>query len=402
MTRQRGRLGWLLIGVALVAAVVLTVLTRPGPRYTDSLDPENPSPNGAQALARVLADEGVDVDVVRSADALDEASTDGATVVVTTPDRLGEASYDRLVEHAGSSPIVYVAPSGAADLLGVGPPLTSDTEDLSVPAECSSGAGADAPPALDDLRLEDDWLVLYPLADGSPGCFRGDGAGTLDGARVEQAAATQQAPDDERAVLVGLPDGRGVAFGAPRALSNERITRGDNAAIALRLLGGRDRLVWYVPDLGDALPSDAAAGVADELPDALVPGLWLLALTGLAVVLWRGRRLGPLVTERLPVRVRAIETTLSRGRLYRRAHDPDHAAAELRHATRARAVRRLRLPRGAPDRVVVDAVAEHTGLASSDVGALLLDTSTLAGDADLVDLAARLHDLDDRLRKADT
>ncbi len=40
-----------------------------------------------------------------------------------------------------------------------------------------------------------------------------------------------------------------------------------------------------------------------------MPGLWLLALAGLALVLLCGRRLGPLVREPLPVVVRATEST---------------------------------------------------------------------------------------------
>ncbi len=60
-------------------------------------------------------------------------------------------------------------------------------------------------------------------------------------------------------------------------------------------------------------------------------------------MLWRGRRLGPLATEPLPVVVKAIETTRSRGRLYRKSGDRAHAADALRSATRARAATRLRL-----------------------------------------------------------
>ena len=46
-------------------------------------------------------------------------------------------------------------------------------------------------------------------------------------------------------------------------------------------------------------------------------------------MLWRGRRLGPLVVEPLPVVVKAVESTQGRGRLYRRVRDRAHAAGIL-------------------------------------------------------------------------
>ena len=83
-------------------------------------------------------------------------------------------------------------------------------------------------------------------------------------------------------------------------------------------------------------------------------------LVGVAVVLLavvRGRRLGRLVREPLPVVVRAIETTESRGRLYRRAGDRERAAAVLRAGTAQRLTARLALARGAAPAALVGAVS---------------------------------------------
>jgi hypothetical protein len=70
----------------------------------------------------------------------------------------------------------------------------------------------------------------------------------------------------------------------------------------------------------------------------------LVALGVLA--LWRGRRLGPVVEEPLPVVVRAAETVEGRSRLYRKAGARDVAAEALRRA----AVRRLGTALGLPRR----------------------------------------------------
>ena len=65
--------------------------------------------------------------------------------------------------------------------------------------------------------------------------------------------------------------------------------------------------------------------------------LWLLGIAMLAVIWWRGRRLGALASEPLPVTVRSLETTEARGRLYRSTSAPrctlPTCCAERRAAT---------------------------------------------------------------------
>ena len=68
-----------------------------------------------------------------------------------------------------------------------------------------------------------------------------------------------------------------------------------------------------------------------------------LCLVVLLLALWKGRRLGPLVAEQLPVVVRASETVEGRGRLYRSRRAGDRAADALRTATLQRMMPRLGL-----------------------------------------------------------
>ena len=56
----------------------------------------------------------------------------------------------------------------------------------------------------------------------------------------------------------------------------------------------------------------------------------LLLLVFLAAAFWRGRRLGPLVVENLPVVVRASETMEGRARLYQKSSARLHALDALR------------------------------------------------------------------------
>jgi hypothetical protein len=366
--RRPGR-STLLLVVGLVAAVVVVVLfVAQDVGRTADLDPDNADRNGSRALARVLDDHGVDVSVVRSADELDDTDVDAdTTVVVTSTDLLGRSTAERLVEHAAPGRLVVVEPGpGTTEALGLTAlPMGVDGEDA-IEADCVD-------PAYDGLSLAFDFALAYPVEDG---CFP-----TTEGA------------------LVAEPRPGTVLFGAGESLSNDQVLRADNAAVGLRLLGQSHRLVWYVPSLDD-LTADDGVSVATLLPRWLRPALWLLVAATIALLLWRARRLGALAIEPLPVAVKAIETTRSRGRLYRKAGDRVHAASVLRAAARVRAAERLRLgSHPDPDALVRD-VARHTGRTPADVDALLGPRAAPpATDHDLITLADQLAALDREVRR---
>ncbi len=358
----------LLIGLALVAAVVVAVALGTGTQSSTPMDPDNPGRDGTRALARVLEDDGVEVQVARSADELEDLRVDGATsVVVVLPDYLGSSTVERLLDHTedAHSLVVVGAGPGVADLLG------SRGGGSSLPM----GDGRDpacADPRFDGLRLETDATSLYP--DGT--CY----GGRL-GAVVAEPAE-------------GL-----TLFGADQALTNGQILRADNAAVGLRLLGQDDRLVWYLPSLDD-LTADDGVSLESLLPGFVGPGLALLAVAMGAVVLWRARRLGALATEPLPVVVRAVETTRSLGRLYRRSGDRGHAAESLRRAARARVAERLRLGSTTAPDVLAREVARRTGRTEDDVRAVLGPAGVVpSSDRDLITLARQLAELDREVRR---
>src|SRR5690606_8414872 len=130
-----------------------------------------------------------------------------------------------------------------------------------------------------------------------------------------------------------------------------------NAALAMNLLGANPELVWFQPRV--TAGGDTAA--ADLLPEGLWPVLGLLAVAAVLAVVWRGRRMGRLVSEPLPVVVRASETAEGRGRLYRHGRDRAHSADIMRQAAIDRLRHRLGLPRSTPDHEVAAIVADHLG-----------------------------------------
>jgi hypothetical protein len=130
-------------------------------------------------------------------------------------------------------------------------------------------------------------------------------------------------------------DGDTVVLGAPDILFNDRLDDQGNASLALQLLGSRPHLVWYLPSLSDISATDTGEkGLFDLLPSGWLWGTLQLFVAALLAALWRARRLGPLVPERLPVAIRASETVEGRARLYRKANARDRASAALRSTTR--------------------------------------------------------------------
>ena len=123
-----------------------------------------------------------------------------------------------------------------------------------------------------------------------------------------------------------------------------------------------------------------------------------LLLAGIVLAWARGRRLGPVVTEPLPVVVRAAESTQGRARLYRRGRSRDHAATALRRRSLRRASVVLGLPRGSTVDVVAPLVAARTGRSGPDV-AVLLAGPPPSDDAALVRLADDLDALDQEVRR---
>ena len=371
-------------GVAVVTTVaavlvVLSVLTVGSATYGGDLDPDNPRGNGAQAVARVLAGHGVDVTVVRGAAALERTDVDAdTTVLVTSTEQLGRATTRALGRHTTAAGALVLASPAPTVIRTLGLPLTV--------AGTRGGDGTEA-------GCTDDLLAGLTVATGPSAGYGPRGAASMTGCF--------QAPDVERGGTVALVarverPTRTYAVGATDLFTNARVTDADNAAVALRLLGQHDRLVWYVPDVRD-VPAGDAGSVSAQLPRGLAPALWLVAAAFLATMLWRGRRLGPLVVEPLPVVVKAVESTQGRGRLYRRVRDRAHAAGILRAATARRLTTHLRLPPGTSPGALVAPVAQACGRDPRSVADLLIsrpvpdDTALTRLADDLAALEKEVH-----------
>ncbi|WP_298460371.1 DUF4350 domain-containing protein [uncultured Cellulomonas sp.] len=375
-TRRRWqRWRWPAVVALLVVLVGLAAALPEPARSTVPLAPDNPQDLGARALAQILERQGVEIEYVRrSAEALAEAER-GGTVLVTGSTLLTIDQIEALAALPNDlvllepDPSMLFAATDAAETAAVaGPPglrsaQCDDRDALAAGAVRVGGGGY--------LALTDDATV----------CFLGGAPGV-------------------GAYLVVDGDRRITALADASLLTNAELADMGNAALAVRMLGRQDRLVWYVPSIDDFGTDALATGPA--LGDLVPPWAALLGLQALVVAavaaVWRGRRLGRLVTEPLPVTVRAAETTRGRGRLYRRARAYGHASAALRAGTASRAATRLGLPRSAGAPAVIDALARATGRPTDEIAGLLYGPPP-TDDAGLTRLARRLDDLESEVHR---
>lgn len=177
------------------------------------------------------------------------------------------------------------------------------------------------------------------------------------------------------------------------------LARQGNAALAINLLSSGGRVVWLVP----SVPASSGAAGGPASPASLVPlaAYLVAAQLGLALLLaalWRARRLGPLITERLPVVVRASETVEGHARLYRSRRARGRVAAALRTAVLARLTPAIGLPPGAAPAAVTGALAARSTLDESRVADLLYGPPP-GSDAALITLASDLDALEGEVRR---
>ncbi|MFD4672838.1 DUF4350 domain-containing protein [Lentzea sp. NPDC058450] len=326
--------GPLLIGVIILfAAVVITLLRGTG--AGGALDPRSYRPEGSRALAQLLEQNGVRVELTE-----DVSSLGDATLFVPQPNLIDPARLAELQRTAAAA--VVLAPAGGAERLEV------ETRQPGCPLAAKAGAAT-----MGGLTYK-----------GELSCY------------------------DSTLVRFGTV----TVIGYGGIFTNRDIDEEGNAALALSLLGQHERLVWYMPAQADVTQQKP---VSDLVPDGWKFAALQLGIAAAVLALWRARRLGRVVPERLPVVVRAAETVEGRARLYRRAHAADHAAQVLRQATRDRLAPMLGLPVGDDP---VEEIARRTSRPVTSVRALLYDDGPV-DDRGLVALAADLDALENEVRK---
>ncbi|GHE52386.1 DUF4350 domain-containing protein [Streptomyces capitiformicae] len=377
-TRARG----VVIGaVILLAAAVVIAVIRSGAEH-GRLDPRSADPNGSRAVAELLDDQGVSTRLVTTLDEASAAAGPDTTVLVADPDRLTDSQQSRLratTETSGGRTVLVAPDSPSVSTL-------------------APGVGADPAPSFDS--------TLAPRCD-LPAARR---AGTADTGGVRYQVTARAAdtcyPSEGLPTLVRVPAAEGggdtVVLGAPDILYNDRLDDEGNASLALQLLGSRPHLVWYLPSLADASATDTEPrSFFDLLPSGWLWGTLQLFIAAALAALWRARRLGPLVPEKLPVAIRASETVEGRARLYRKANARDRAATALRSTTRTRLAPLVGVPvsRAHSPEALLPALSSHLHGDGQSLHALLFGPPP-GDDTALIALTDQLDALEREVRRS--
>ncbi|GAB2708217.1 DUF4350 domain-containing protein [Kitasatospora kifunensis] len=310
---RRGR--WFLAALAVLLLVGLLLGGLGDSTAYPSLDPRSADSDGAKATAQLLRAQGITVDTATDPGQLAAPAGDD-TVLLPLPDLLTDDQL-RAIASAGHRRLVLLSPdSTALDLLAPGVRIAEtaglplSVASANVAQQCSLPEAAQAGSAELGGRL-------YQTEGAATGCYPREGYPAL--ARTTTADGTEV-----------------IVLGSGLFLTNQHLARQGNAALALGLLGARPHLTWYLPDYQALPPAEQQKGFVDLIPAGWRWAAVQLAVAAVLAALWRARRLGPVVSEELPVVVRAAETTEGRARLYHRAKARGRAAEALRRAARHR------------------------------------------------------------------
>ena len=353
---------WVIVALVLIATIGATaLLTRPSP--AEFLDPRSAAPQGSRALAQILADRGDSVQTVTSlSDTL--AASQAHTVVVRNDVIVTSEAAERLtgsVRENGQR-LVVLGVQGA--LLQDRWAASTVPDESALAADCTLAA-ADAAGTATFTEL-----VEPQTAQATPGweqvCFtQGSAAGLL--------------AQDQTFLLSDAS-----------AFTNAELEQVGNAALGINVLSGAGtddtvgdgQIVWYLPSASDpALAAPGSASLNQVLPVWLPAVLLMILLGSIVLALWRGRRLGPLLSEDLPVLVQSYETEVGRANLMQRNHDRNGAAEALRAQAREHLIRTTGVPHAATDAGALAATQDVTAAVTS---------GPVGSDSELLLLAERL------------
>ena len=372
-TTARGLVYWAVIAIILVifgaSAVALTGSSQSKARLSGT----NPGVDGAAALIAVLRQDGVQVYTPRTLDgAENDASVDPADTTVVLYD---QASILRESQLKGLSAV-------SRKLIMVDPGYRPD--ETLTPTVVEAGTS--------------DSGALSAKCDLPGAQQAGTVTGIRDLFRIEGNDATGCFPETSYFGLVRITRPHQVItlVGGSTTFTNGSILQKGNAALALGLFGQSKHLVWYLPSAADA--TGKPDGII-PVPSWVTPVIVLAGLVLLAAGIWRGRRFGPVVVERMPVFVRASETLEGRARLYQKSSDRTHALDSLRIGAIGRMATACGLPARASLEEVIGAIAMVTGTTAVELRGLLMDELP-ATDADLLRYSDRLADLESSVAQA--
>lgn len=355
---------WVLLALIAIIGVAAVSAYFTSPRHGGRMDPEATSADGAHAIVTLLSDHGVEVVAADDIAGVERsARPDSLLLVAPTPFLIDDEGLQRLSRLPGD--VLLVEPlSRTREALAPKirtAPRTSFGGDPNCDMREATRAGSA------QLNVSD---TYEPITEGTvlTRCYGGALVRYTEGGRT--------------ITVVGTAD----------FMTNSGLLQEGNAALAMNLAGVHPRVIWYTPKRIDG-ESGGSSSIMDLIPARVGWIVLQLCLAVAFVALWRGRRIGPLVAEDIPVVVRASETVEGRGRLYRSRRARDRAASALRTAVQQRVLPRLGLGAQSDPISIVEALARRTRYEPMVIEHALYGPPP-SDDAELVNLSRLLDDIE--------
>lgn len=409
---------------------MLNLLMEDGVQYTTSTDADDAaSYSGSDSTLVIDSDETG----LSDADISELATNAWGRVIILSGDQNLVDAFAPGVAVAGNA-----APeSGSTVAPGCGQPDASAAGSVLMPsaAEIYQLPAATPTATPSDTATPTPTDSAYgPQVSAVTGCYAPRGAGDGQFTGEPAMVSLNNATTGGDVILLGWTD----------FAENQYLAQQGDAALALRLFGAHGTLVWLATQFtddenltgcqgaactGGGFPTATASGggsggvgggggtgnggggggsgksaqavtLAQLIPHWIWWMLLQLVVAALALAYWRSRRLGRLVSEQLPVKVRAAETVEGHANLYRRASAHARAAGLLRGAAARRIAPLLGLPAGPAGRcpeTLVEPIAARIGRPAEQLRAILAGPVPTT-EAELVELTDQLDRLEQEVR----
>jgi hypothetical protein len=335
------------VGGCIGAGLLAVALLGGGPDDGPPLDPRSDGPLGTSALVSLL--EGLGADVELSVGLPDEDDD----IALLLSDRLDEGQTGAVLGWVQRGGTLVVTDPGSSFV-----PVVSLPSDALEPEDLDRGICTIA--ALDGVETVDGGsAVRYDTSLGRTSCL-----GSRDFAFV---------------VVSTEGEGEVVAVGGAAFATNDRLAEADNSVLAAGVLAPRPGMTVRFVDA----PIPAGGGdktLYELISDGVRRAGLQLGLAFLVYALWRAIRLGRPVREPQPVEIAGSELVVAAGRLLERGRSPAEAAEVLRDGLRRDLRARLGVPVDASTEILVEVVAERSGVDLQEARAAVGDEPVTTDD----------------------
>lgn len=360
----------------LIFILLVLVITAKGINTQDEYrdyEPESPGRSGTKAVIEVLKKQGIQTKIAYKDS--DIGPVDRDTTLVLLDDGLDWFDItDSLKTKAQQAGRVILFGVQDYRLKEFGLDIDSYTNGVAMP-----GVNENSSACLPYIGKAKNASVTIVREHQTPGviqCFRTDSGSLL---------SIWPAEDGPEYILVS----------DPAAFTNANVQNLDNAALALTLYGANPKAVFHYERPNIQQQSPANAPLWQLLPPWVFWAGMTLLFAALALMIAKGRRLGPLAREPLLVIISASEIEEARASLAREGKHASWAMSLIQSRARRKLRRALYLPNRASEEELTNTLAAKLNKPASELRALLYDANVLNEK----ELTQRSHKIDQLIQE---